>query len=74
MYTDGNKVEYSRAGSGVLIRGPNKIMKRIPDFSSVFKREFIAIDEGLSCILSFLDPQVIWIMTDSRNAIQHLSN
>ncbi|GFU38062.1 hypothetical protein TNCV_4275701 [Trichonephila clavipes] len=43
-------------------------------FSSVFKSELIAIDEGLSCITSSLEPKSIWILSNSRSAIQHLSN
>ncbi|GFS53393.1 RNase H domain-containing protein [Trichonephila clavipes] len=32
------------------------------------------IDEGLNYILSSLDPKSIWILSDSRSAIQNLSN
>ncbi|GFU48958.1 RNase H domain-containing protein [Trichonephila clavipes] len=77
VYTDGSKDEDSHSGSGAFTKDTNgivRIKKRNPDFNSVFKSELVGIHEGLSCILSSLDPKSIWILSDSRSAIQHLSN
>ncbi|GFV59277.1 RNase H domain-containing protein [Trichonephila clavipes] len=77
VYTDGSKDEKSHSGSGALIKDTNgivKIKKRSPDFSSIFKSELVPIDEGLSYILSSLDPMSIRILSNNRSAIQHLSN
>ncbi|GFU24064.1 RNase H domain-containing protein [Nephila pilipes] len=41
---------------------------------SVFRSELIAIDSALSKILTFRNSSSIWILTDSRSAILHLSN
>ncbi|GFX73238.1 RNase H domain-containing protein [Trichonephila clavipes] len=77
LYTDGSKDEDSHSGRGALINDTSGIVrtkKRNLDFSSVFKSELFAIDEGLSYLLSSLDPKFIWILSDSRSAFQHLSN
>ncbi|GFW09329.1 RNase H domain-containing protein [Trichonephila clavipes] len=41
---------------------------------SVFRSELIAIDTGLKKALSIQGSNGIWILSDSRSAIQHLSN
>ncbi|GFW84262.1 RNase H domain-containing protein, partial [Trichonephila clavipes] len=45
-----------------------------PDGCSVFRSELIAIDEALGSLASLLNGKEIWILSDSRSAIQHLSN
>ncbi|GFY34586.1 RNase H domain-containing protein [Trichonephila clavipes] len=62
-------LNYRAESNGIV-----KIKKRNPDFSPVFKSELVAIDEGLSYILFSLEPTSIWILSDSRSAIQYLSN
>ncbi|UYV72274.1 hypothetical protein LAZ67_9002427 [Cordylochernes scorpioides] len=47
--------------------------RRNPDFCSVFRSELIAIYEALKSIRN-TNYQDIWILTDSRSAIQHLSH
>ncbi|GFX45043.1 putative RNA-directed DNA polymerase from transposon BS [Trichonephila clavipes] len=44
------------------------------DFCSVFRSELIAIDEALRIIKTITSPDEIWILCDSRSAIQHLSD
>ena len=41
---------------------------------SVFRCELIAIDEGLDLISSLPPTKEIWILTGSKNAVQHLAN
>ncbi|GBN03775.1 hypothetical protein AVEN_103268-1 [Araneus ventricosus] len=65
------------AGSGIYITTHNqelKILRRNPDFCSVFRSEPIAIDEGLDSLSSFSCSNEIWILTHSRSSIQHLAN
>ncbi|UYV67086.1 MAP4K1 [Cordylochernes scorpioides] len=79
-YTHGQKLkkldELGHTGSGCLIKTTNSIEKmnrRNPDFCSVFRSELIAIYEALKSIRN-TNYQDIWILTDSRSAIQHLSH
>ncbi|UYV81606.1 hypothetical protein LAZ67_20001679 [Cordylochernes scorpioides] len=68
--------ELGHTGSGCLIKTTNgieKINRRNPDFCSVFRSELIAIDEAVKFIRN-TNYQDIWILTDSRSAIQHLSH
>ncbi|GFW91552.1 RNase H domain-containing protein [Trichonephila clavipes] len=79
IYTDGSKGETNTTGSGVLIELPGRIIKlqkRNADHASVFRTELISIMCGLSFINNIRDLAVseIWILTDSRSSIQHLSN
>ncbi|GFU79878.1 RNase H domain-containing protein [Trichonephila clavipes] len=80
IYSDGSKGETNTTGgSGVLIELPGhviKLQKRNADHASVFRTELIAIMCGLSFINNIRDLAVseIWILTDSRSSIQHLSN
>ncbi|UYV77588.1 hypothetical protein LAZ67_15001636 [Cordylochernes scorpioides] len=76
IYTDGSRDELGHTGSGCLIKTTNSIEKmnrRNPDFCSVFRSELIAIYEALKSIRN-TNYQDIWILTDSRSAIQHLSH
>ncbi|GFW97475.1 hypothetical protein TNCV_4991511 [Trichonephila clavipes] len=41
---------------------------------SIFRSELIAIDTGLKEVLSIPGSNIIWILSDSRSAIQYLSN
>ncbi|GFW75447.1 RNase H domain-containing protein [Trichonephila clavipes] len=66
-------------GSGVLIELPGcviKLQKRNADHASVFRTELIAIMCSLSFINNIRDLAIseIWILTNSRSSIQHLSN
>ncbi|UYV74764.1 hypothetical protein LAZ67_12000855 [Cordylochernes scorpioides] len=75
-YTDGSRDELGNTGSGCLIKTTNgieKMNRRNPDFCSVFRSELIAIYEALKSIRN-TNYQNIWILTDSRSAIQHLSH
>ena len=79
IYTDGSRNAYSRSGSGVYFKSGNDschIKLRNPDGCSVFRSELIAIDAGLNRVLSLptCTSEDIWILSDSRSAIQHLSN
>ncbi|UYV69029.1 hypothetical protein LAZ67_6002109 [Cordylochernes scorpioides] len=76
IYTDGSRDELGHTGSGCLIKATNgieKMNRRNPDFCSVFRSELIAIYEALKSIRN-TNYQDIWILTDSRSAIQHLSH
>ncbi|GFU48253.1 uncharacterized protein TNCV_4626701 [Trichonephila clavipes] len=53
---------------------PYQIQRRNPDGCSVFRSEVIAIDEALGSLASLRNGKEIWILSDSRSAIQHLSN
>ncbi|GFX96642.1 uncharacterized protein TNCV_244291 [Trichonephila clavipes] len=79
IYTDGSKGETNTTGSGVLIELTGhviKLQKRNADHASVLRTELIAIMCGLSFIKNLRDLAVseIWILTDRRSSIQHLSN
>ncbi|GFS89532.1 putative RNA-directed DNA polymerase from transposon BS [Trichonephila clavipes] len=77
IYTDGSKDDRNSCGSGIFIKAPNcshNIKIRNPDFCSVFRSELIAIDEALRIIKMVTSSDEIWILCDSRSAIQHLSN
>ncbi|UYV82916.1 hypothetical protein LAZ67_22001374 [Cordylochernes scorpioides] len=76
IYTDGSRDELGHTGSGSLIKTTNgieKINRRNPEFCSVFRSELIAIYEVLKSIRN-IKHHDIWILTDSRSAIQHLSH
>ncbi|GFV12562.1 RNase H domain-containing protein [Trichonephila clavipes] len=77
IYTDGSKDEQNSCSSGIFIKAPNcshNIKIRNSDFCSVFRSELIAIDEALRIIKTMTSPDEIWILCDSRSAIQHLSD
>ncbi|GFX29135.1 RNase H domain-containing protein [Trichonephila clavipes] len=79
IYTDGSKGETNTAGSGVLIELPGRVIKfqrRNADHASVFRTELTAIMSSLSFIKNIRDLAFseIWILTDNRSSIQHLSN
>ncbi|GFV98637.1 uncharacterized protein TNCV_1453231 [Trichonephila clavipes] len=75
--TDGSRDDYYRSGSGIYIKSQDhflRIQRRNPDACSVFRSELIAIDEALGSLTSLPNGKEIWILSDSRSAIQHLSN
>ncbi|GFU98075.1 RNase H domain-containing protein [Trichonephila clavipes] len=77
--TDGSKGETNTTSSGVLIELSGHVIKfqrRNAGHTSVFRTELIDIMCGLSFINNIRDPAFseIWILTDSRSSIQHLSN
>ncbi|GFS95270.1 RNase H domain-containing protein [Trichonephila clavipes] len=77
VYTGGSRDDYYRSGSGIYIKSQDHILKihrRNPDGCSVFRSELIAIDETLGSLASLPTGKEIWILSDSRSAIQHLSN
>ncbi|GFV03881.1 uncharacterized protein TNCV_3173151 [Trichonephila clavipes] len=77
VYTDGSRDDYFRSGSGIHIKSQYhilRIQRRNPDSCSVFRSELIAIDEALGSLASLPNGKDIWILSDSRSAIQHLSN
>ncbi|GFW02293.1 uncharacterized protein TNCV_2384161 [Trichonephila clavipes] len=77
VYTDGNRDDYYRSCSGIYIKSHDhilRIQRRNPDGCSVFCSALIAIDETLGSLASLPNGKEIWILSDSRSAIQHLSN
>ncbi|PRD34434.1 UNVERIFIED_CONTAM: hypothetical protein NCL1_14626 [Trichonephila clavipes] len=77
IYTDGSRNEHSHSGSGINIKSQNyssQIKLRNSDGCSFFRSELIAIDTGLKEALSVPGSNSIWILSDSRSAIQLLSN
>ncbi|GFW57359.1 RNase H domain-containing protein [Trichonephila clavipes] len=50
------------------------MQRRNPDGCSFFRSEVIAIDEAHGSLTSLPNGKEIWILSDSRSAIQHLSN
>ncbi|GFW17989.1 RNase H domain-containing protein [Trichonephila clavipes] len=77
VYTDGSRDDNYRSGSGIYIKSQDHILRtqrRNPDGCSVFRSELIAIDEALGSLASLPNGNDIWIRSDSRSAIQHLSN
>ncbi|GFW91096.1 RNase H domain-containing protein [Trichonephila clavipes] len=77
VYTDGSRYDCYRSGSGIYIKSQDhvlRIQRRTPDGCSVFRNKLIAIDEALGTLTSLPTRREIWILSDSRSAIQHLSN
>ncbi|GFV62843.1 RNase H domain-containing protein [Trichonephila clavipes] len=77
VYTDGCRDDYYRSGSGIYIKSQDQILRiqrRNPDGCSVFRSELIAIYEALGFLASLPNGKEIWILSNSRSAIQHLSN
>ncbi|GFS75776.1 uncharacterized protein TNCV_3424891 [Trichonephila clavipes] len=77
VYTDGSRDDYYRSGSGIYIKSQHpilRIQRRNPDGCSVSRSELIVIDEALGPLASFPNGKEIWIVSDSRSAIQHLPN
>ncbi|PRD33610.1 UNVERIFIED_CONTAM: gag-pol [Trichonephila clavipes] len=73
-YTDGSRNEHSRSGSGIYISSQNYSSHTKLRNSDGVDLELIAIDTGLEEALSIPGSNRIWILSDSRSAIQHLSN
>ncbi|GFV01763.1 RNase H domain-containing protein [Trichonephila clavipes] len=77
VYTDGSRDDYYRSCSGIYIKSQDhnlRIQKRNPGGCSVFRSELIAIDDAIGSLPSLPNGKEIWILSDSRSAIQHLSN
>ncbi|GFX76834.1 uncharacterized protein TNCV_1952751 [Trichonephila clavipes] len=77
VYTDGSIDDYYQSGSGIYIKSQDhilRIQRRNPDGCSVFRSELIAIDESLGSLASLPNGKEISILSDSRSAIQQLSN
>ncbi|GFV94109.1 RNase H domain-containing protein [Trichonephila clavipes] len=77
VYTDGSRDDYYRSGRRIYIKSQDhilRIQRRNPDGCSVFRSELIAIDEALGSDASLPNEKEIWILSDSRSAIQQLSN
>ncbi|GFU24356.1 uncharacterized protein TNCV_942491 [Trichonephila clavipes] len=77
VYTDDGRDDYYRSGSRIYIKLQDhilRIQRRNLDGCSVFRSERIAIDEALGSLASLPNGKEIWILSDSRSAIQHLSN
>ncbi|GFV84750.1 uncharacterized protein TNCV_4297321 [Trichonephila clavipes] len=73
-FTDGSRDDNYRSGSGIYIKSQDhilRIQRRNPDGCSVFRSELIAIDEVLGSLASLPNGKEIWILPDSRSAIQH---
>nr|XP_042912144.1 uncharacterized protein LOC122272471 [Parasteatoda tepidariorum] len=76
IYTDGSGLG-NLAGSGVFIEKSElnySICLRNPDFTSVFRSELIAIEQGIDAIINESDFGDLWILSDSRSSLQHLHN
>ncbi|GFX51273.1 RNase H domain-containing protein [Trichonephila clavipes] len=77
VYKDGSRDDYYRSGSGIYIKSQDhilRIQRRNPNGSSIFRSELIGIDEALGSLASLQNGKETWILSDSRSAIQHLSN
>lgn len=79
IYTDGSKNDQGNSGSGIFIKTPTsafRLKNRNPNSCSVFRSELIAIERGLKFVEDIVEPDFvdIWILTDSRSSVQHLSN
>ncbi|GFX83160.1 RNase H domain-containing protein [Trichonephila clavipes] len=77
VYTDGCRDDYYRSDSVIYIKYQDNILRiqrRNPDGCSVFRSELIAIDDALGSLASLPNGKEICILSDSRSAIQHLSN
>ncbi|GFV78975.1 uncharacterized protein TNCV_4347341 [Trichonephila clavipes] len=77
VYTDGSRDDNYRSGSGIYIKSQDhilRIQRRNPDGCSVFHSELIAIDEAIGSLAYLPNGKAMWILSDSRSAIQHLSN
>ncbi|GFW69662.1 putative RNA-directed DNA polymerase from transposon BS [Trichonephila clavipes] len=74
VYTDGSTDDYYQSGSEIYIKSQDHILRIQKRNSSVFRSELIAIDEALGSLASLPNGKEIWILSDSRSAIQHLSN
>ncbi|GFW28317.1 RNase H domain-containing protein [Trichonephila clavipes] len=75
--TESLKNEMPSQTSLLFLKAPNcshNIKIRNSDFCSVFRSELIAIDEAFRIIKTITSPDEIWILCDSRSAIQHLSD
>ncbi|GFV76965.1 RNase H domain-containing protein [Trichonephila clavipes] len=76
VYTDGNRDDFYRSGSGIYIKSQDhilRIQRRNLDGCSVFRSDLIAIDEVLGSLASLPNGKELWILFDTRSAIQHLS-
>ncbi|GFW31353.1 uncharacterized protein TNCV_2664531 [Trichonephila clavipes] len=77
VYTGGSRDDYYRFGSEIYIQSQDhilRIQRRNPDGCSVFRSELIGIDEALGSLASLPNGKEIWILSDSRSEVQHLSN
>ncbi|GFV43019.1 uncharacterized protein TNCV_3680441 [Trichonephila clavipes] len=79
IYTDGSICDGGTSGSSVHIETPDGIFDikiRNINCCSVFRSELIAIHKGLKFIDTASDFvfRDIWILTDSRASIRHLSH
>ncbi|GFY30828.1 uncharacterized protein TNCV_3119881 [Trichonephila clavipes] len=77
VYTDGSKYNNYLSGSGIYIKSQDhilRIQRRNPDGCSVFRSALIAIDEAIGSLASLLNGKEIWILSDTRSAMQDLLN
>ncbi|GFY15094.1 RNase H domain-containing protein [Trichonephila clavipes] len=75
IYTDGSQDESNSTESGPFIEKLSiRLSRHNPENCSVLRSELIVVDEGLKSILNKTDSSNIWILTDSRSAIQHLQD
>ncbi|GFX16439.1 hypothetical protein TNCV_601621 [Trichonephila clavipes] len=75
IYTDGSQDESNHTESGAFIKKlSSRLSRHNPENCSVLRSELIGVDEGLKSILNKTDSSNIWILTDSRSAIQHLQD
>ncbi|GBO23184.1 hypothetical protein AVEN_186304-1 [Araneus ventricosus] len=77
LYTEGNKSDSGRTGSGIYAKAEDGLVFRCrfrnPDNCSVFRSELLAIREALNFALHF-ENNDIYILTDSKSSIQYLKN
>ncbi|PRD24950.1 UNVERIFIED_CONTAM: hypothetical protein NCL1_42329 [Trichonephila clavipes] len=75
IYIDGRMGAGAVSGSGIFIKKGNdfRICKRNSDYCSVFRAEFLAIEETLKFCFTGSVTIDIWIFSDSRSFIQPLS-
>ena len=76
IFTESIKKHFNCTNSGIHGKSHKqeiKIKKRNADFCSVYTCKSIAIDKRLDLISFLLPTKKIWILTDSKSAVQHLA-
>ncbi|GFU02715.1 putative RNA-directed DNA polymerase from transposon BS [Trichonephila clavipes] len=75
IYTDGSQDESNRTESSAFIEKLSmRLSRHNPENYSVLRSELIGVDQGIKSILNKTDSSNIWILTDSRSAIQLLQD
>ncbi|GFX50646.1 RNase H domain-containing protein [Trichonephila clavipes] len=75
IYIDGSMGVVTVSGSGIFNKKGNgvRICKTNLDYCSVFRAEFLAVEEALKFCFTESVNTDIWAFSDSRSSIRHLS-